>query len=93
MLMKKFLILLAINILLLGFILRESNNQSMIDKQPFEINKTYVDQNNSQNKIVLYGDYTVEFTNCTSECKTMNGTFNINDDVLKLSIDNMIISF
>ncbi len=83
-LMKKNLILIVINILLLGFVLQATNNNDELSQQEFEIGKTYVDKDNKDNKIVLYGDYSVDVIKCTKECTTYSGFFSIEDNLLKI---------
>ena len=92
--MKKIIVLIAINVLLLGIAFQVTNEDALLTKNLLEIGKTYVDKNNKNNKIVLYGDYSAEIISCNNNgCNSMNGTFSIKSNNLTIKTDVIEIDF
>ena len=91
--MKKLLALIIINIVLLKAVYNVTNENSSFNDSTFELNKTFVDSNNYQNRIVLYGDYSVEMTICEEECEQKTGTFSVNDNKIEINIADELYYF
>jgi hypothetical protein len=88
--MKKIIVLIAINILLLGIAFQVTNEDALLTKSLLSIGKTYVDKNNKNNKIVLYGDYSAEIIKCLdSDCKSDFGNFKIDNSKLVIEMDGI----
>lgn len=93
--MKRIIILLAVNVLLLGLIVNLTNESAILNDDDLQIGKTYIAKDNKNNKIVLYGDYTAEYIKCSiDDCQNTQGHFTIKDDYLKIYLYNDdVISF
>ena len=92
--MKKIIVLIAINILLLGIAYQVTNEDAVLTKKLLEIGKTYINKNDKNNKIVLYADYSVEIINCKSDdCNSLIGTFSIEKNNLTIITDVIELDF
>lgn len=92
--MKKIIVLIAINILLLGIAYQVTNQDALLTKSILEIGKTYSNKNDKNSKIVLYADYSAEIINCKKDdCNSLAGTFTIENHNLTIKTDVIELDF